>query len=141
VPRTVNINGEDFTEQDLVCPECGAPMRLKPSKFGLFYGCSKWVETKCPGAHGAHKDGTPLGVPADKATKEVRQVTHHVFDHLWKTSLMSRGAAYRWMQGAMGMSAAEAHIGRFSREECKKLLLAFRDAYPDLWREIRGGKP
>lgn len=140
MPRTVTINGEAVTEHDLVCPECGAPMRLKPSRFGLFYGCSKWAETRCPGGHGAHRDGTPLGVPADRKTKEARQAAHHVFDQLWKSSRMSRSAAYRWMQGAMGMTSDEAHIGRFSREECRSLVRAFREAYPDLWRELRGGR-
>lgn len=140
MPKTVTINNEQVTEHDLVCPECGAPMNLKPSRFGLFYGCSKWAETKCPGGHGAHRDGTPLGVPANKATKEARQAAHHVFDHLWKTNRMSRGAAYRWMQKVMGMTSDEAHIGRFSQAECKRLVLAFREAQPDLWQQIRGDK-
>jgi hypothetical protein len=140
VPRTVTINGEEVTEHDLVCPECGAPMKLKPSRFGLFYGCSAWSDTGCKGSHGANKEGRPHGTPANAETKKARRAAHHVFDHLWKEGHMSRGAAYRWMQRAMDMTPEQAHIGRFSREECKRVVLAFKDAHPELWKQIRGDK-
>ena len=140
MPRKVLINDEVVLEHDLTCPECGAPLWLKPSRFGLFYGCSTWKDTQCPGGHGAHKDGTPLGIPANKETKDARKAAHHVFDHLWKTGMMSRTSAYLWMQGAMGMSAKEAHIGRFTRDQCKEMVLKFRDEFPDLWKQIRGSK-
>ena len=115
-------------------------MALKPCRYGLFYGCSTWRDTQCPGGHSAHPDGRPLGIPANRRTKDARIAAHHVFDHLWKGGQMSRSAAYRWMQTAMGMTPSEAHIARFSREECKRLLHAFRVAYPGLWRDIRGDK-
>jgi len=38
MPRKVLINDEVVLEHDLTCPECGAPLWLKPSRFGLFYG-------------------------------------------------------------------------------------------------------
>lgn len=140
MPRVVTINGEQVTEHDLTCPECGAPMRLRPSKFGLFYGCTAWADTKCSGGHGARSDGTPHGVPANKETKEARQAAHFVFDHLWKNGHMSRSDAYRWMQRTMGMSPDEAHIGRFTRDQCKALVLAFKEAHPGIWKQIRGDK-
>lgn len=52
---------------NLSCPECGNPMVLCPTgKWGPYYRCNTYPA--CPGAHGAHKDGTPLGVPANNAT-------------------------------------------------------------------------
>lgn len=51
---------------DLVCPECGALMRLRKSRFGLFYGCTRYPY--CKASHGAHPDGAPLGVPVNKAS-------------------------------------------------------------------------
>ena len=142
MPRERVINGDPVTEHDLVCPECGEPMWLRPAfrGSGVFYRCSTWLDKSCPGTHGAHPDGRPLGVPATRKTKDARMAAHHVFDHLWKTKWMSRGAAYRWMQKALGMTADEAHIGRFDRAQCKALVVAFREAYPDLWRDIRGDK-
>ena len=53
---------------------------------------------------------------------------------------MSRSSAYRWMQKVMGMSPEEAHIGRFNREQCRTLVLAFKDEFPALWKQIRGSK-
>ena len=138
--RTITINGDEVTEYDLICPECGATMKLKPSRFGLFYGCSTWSDTGCKGSHGARSDGKPHGKPANEATKKARRAAHHVFDHRWKGGPMSRSDAYRWMQRAMEMTADQAHIGRFSREQCKRLIITFRDAHPELWKQIRGDK-
>ena len=106
----------------LACPECGAPMELKPSKFGLFYGCTRWRNTGCNGSHGAHPDGSPLGTPADRKTKDARIAAHAAFDTLWKDGKMRRKKAYRWMQRTLGMTEDEAHIGKFSVEQCARLL-------------------
>jgi hypothetical protein len=35
---------------------------------------------------------------------------------------MSRSAAYRWMAEAMGLTEAEAHIGRMDPETCRRLI-------------------
>ena len=112
------------TPAKLSCPDCGAAMELKPSRYGQFYGCSTWRETKCPGSHGAHPDGRPLGIPASKATKEARMRAHECFDRLWKSGAMARGQAYVWMQQALGMGADDAHIARFSIEQCDSLISA-----------------
>lgn len=103
------------------CPECGEPMLLRNSKYGLFYGCSTFPQ--CKATHGAHKDGRPLGTPADKKTKQARIRAHDVFDELWKDKHMSRSEAYEWMQDAMGLSEDEAHIGKFTEEQCDELEL------------------
>lgn len=110
------------TVLDHPCPECGAQMVLRTSKFGLFYGCEKYPT--CQSAHGAHKDGQPLGIPANKATKVARIQAHEDFDRLWKHGHMKRKEAYAWMRQAMGMSADDAHIGRFTIEQCEQLRVA-----------------
>ena len=43
---------------------------IRNSRFGNFYGCSRYPV--CQNTHGAHPDGTPLGKPANKATREAR---------------------------------------------------------------------
>ena len=107
------------------CAECGGKMELKNSVYGLFYGCQSWPA--CNGTHGAHKEsGDPLGRPANKKTKEARIHVHTEFDRLWRghgtfSPRMKRKDAYRWMQSAMGLSEAEAHIGNFDIEQCAKL--------------------
>jgi ssDNA-binding Zn-finger/Zn-ribbon topoisomerase 1 len=106
----------------LTCPECGAAMVLKPSRFKPFFGCSRWPETGCPGSHGAHPDGSPMGVPANGATKRARVRAHEAFDRMWKSGHMTRKEAYRWMQLALGMTRDEAHIGKYSEAECEQLI-------------------
>ena len=109
----------------VTCADCGALMRLRTARKGagagkLFWGCSTWP--KCNATHGAHPDGRPLGIPGDKASKAARIRAHAAFDPLWASGEMSRGAAYRWMQGALGLSQDEAHIGRFTVEQCERLI-------------------
>lgn len=112
------------------CPECNAPMVLRATaKYRYpngdprkFWGCSRFPE--CRAVHGAHPDGRPLGTPGDVETKEARMIAHERFDRLWKGAgrRMSRNAAYRLLQGVMGMGKEEAHIGRFTREQCEELV-------------------
>ena len=102
------------------CPECGGRMVLRPSKYGLFYGCAAYPI--CKAAHGAHADGQPLGIPADKPTKDARIRAHAAFDRLWKETRMTRSDAYGWMRGEMGLSRDDAHIGRFTISQCEDLI-------------------
>lgn len=122
---------------DLTCPECGAPMVLRYSRKyeRPFYGCSRYERTKCPGTHGAHPNGEPLGIPADCATKAARHELHLFFDQLWRgeTRVMSRTQAYRWLERAIDASSRqEAHIGRFTIEECHHVLRILREEFPAL---------
>ena len=112
------------------CGECGAPMRLRETKKywtrdgepKKFFGCSRWPE--CNGIHGAHPDGTPLGIPANAVTKAARIRAHDAFDRLWKdeTSPLTRKQAYAWMQAAMGLTKEQAHIGNFDLIQCDTLI-------------------
>jgi len=136
--RTVTLNGEEYTEVELYCPEpgCDGRLRLKLSRYGVFYGCCNWKLNECPGGHGAHQSsGKPHGTPIAKVDKPARRAAHAVFDKLWKTKTMSRGAAYRWMQRALEMPAIEAHISKFDRRQCRRLVLAFKAEFPELWEE------
>lgn len=117
--------------QDIVtCGECSSLMILRTGSNGLFYGCSQWP--KCKATHGAHADGRPLGIPADGETRRARMDAHLMFDQLWqsnqfiKRTTMSRSAAYRWMQKTLNLTSDEAHIGRFTKEQCATLISAVR---------------
>ena len=118
------------------CPECATgTMQLRPSKFGYFYGCSEFPV--CRASHGAKPDGSPLGTPGDKETKRARIFAHKVFDRLWKEEdghkpLMNRAEAYAWMQDTLNLSRGEAHIGRFSKEQCNALVEAVRTKVPSV---------
>lgn len=117
------INGKEYEEADITCPDCGAKMQLRDSRFGLFYGCSRWPDCDC--THGAHKaTGVPLGAPANKATRQMRIEAHDAFDQLWQGGPinMKRKEAYAWLQRVMGMNQEQAHIGLFTVEQCTKVI-------------------
>ena len=111
-------------DHGLTCPECGNAMELVPGRFDKpYYRCLDWPD--CRGSHGAHRDGTPLGTPADKATKTLRRAAHSVFDELWREGwFRTRTHAYQWMQEELGMAPGEAHIGRFDSAVCARLIRA-----------------
>lgn len=106
----------------LTCPECGAEMLLKRSKFKnpYFFGCSRYPI--CDGTHGAHPNGQPLGVPANKATKQARILAHEAFDVLWKfsTTAMTRKRAYKLLAEALGVK--EVHIAEQDIAGCNRII-------------------
>lgn len=102
------------------CPECGCGLVLKTGRHGPFYGCLRWPD--CPGSHKAHADGRPMGVPADAETKKWRIEAHRAFDSFWKKKGMRRKKAYGWLGEVMGLSKQEAHIARFDKGRCQKLM-------------------
>lgn len=117
----------------LNCPDCGSPMVLRETKkfsYGSgqprkFYGCSTYP--LCSAAHGAHPDGKPLGIPADKETKQWRMKAHAAFDELWKRYNYSRKESYFLLQDIMHMTSKEAHIANFDIETCKRLIEKVKD--------------
>ncbi len=113
------------------CPECGEPMRLRESRYGLFYGC--WRYPECKGTHKAHPDGKPVGTPADAPTKEARIALHALFDTLWNGpgARMTRSEAYLHLQSRMGMTSAEAHIGKFTKDQCERAIAALTSTKGD----------
>jgi len=115
-------------EKVVGCPYCGNAAVLMDSaavyhgrSYGLIYAClpcGAWV--------GVHK-GTkiPKGRLADKALRDARMKTHAAFDKLWIEGCFRdcRGGAYRWLQEAMGLSAAECHIGEFDVGQCARAVV------------------
>lgn len=105
---------------DLRCPDCGSLLAYLATVPGRrpFYGCTQHGKTGCRGGIGAHPDGSPVGTPADQATRDARVRAHDAFDSLWRVGGFTRKEAYAWLQGAMGMLPDQAHIGRFDLEQC-----------------------
>lgn len=117
----------------LVCADCGATLVLRASRYGPFYGCTRYPA--CKGSHGAHPDGRPLGIPATTATKQARIAAHAAFDALWLdpasplgTPQVTRVVAYAWLAAQLGMPPAECHIGRFDAATCGRVVACCRDA-------------
>lgn len=107
------------------CGECTAPMRLVDAGPGERYqeGRAYWRCSRapgCTGVHGAHPDGSPLGIPGSRETNRARSQLHGLFDQLWKDRIFkSRDDAYAWLRGVLRMSADDAHIARFDVATCQ----------------------
>ena len=123
----------------LDCPECDGKMSLRNSKHGPFYGCSNYPQ--CKAAHGAHPDGKPLGVPANKETKQWRIKAHDAFDKLWNFpgGRKHRGAAYGFLRRKMGLTHEECHIGKFDQQQCEQVIAVCSDLTE--WEVFKNTKP
>lgn len=116
-PRT-DLPGE---RTDLTCPDCGAGMYLHVMGGRVrVYFCDR--RPLCDANHGAHEDGSPHGVPADRATREARSRAHQAFDLLWTRSHVTREGAYLWLAKALGLTEDQAHIGRFDISTCEHVV-------------------
>ena len=132
--RQITIQAKQYTEHDLLCPDCGTVMILVPfgnrdsSTQKVIYQCARKGVTNCSGCHGAHPSGAPLGTPAPYLVRQERKKLHEAFDQLWRplsphtAPLMPRRAAYRWLRGAMSLTDEAAHISQFTAEQCDQAL-------------------
>lgn len=112
---------DDYAEEKLACPDCGADMKLFRGTIGLFYGCIRYPE--CDGRHMAHEhNGLPMGIPANRETREWRVNAHIAFDAYWKKKGIPRKRAYKQLAEAMNLSKDETHIALFNIEQCKKVI-------------------
>lgn len=118
----------EIAHADLKCGECGADMVLRFSKFGKFYGCTRYPD--CRGTHGAHPDGKPFGTPANKETKAARIRAHRAFDSIWISrrdqlgipKSWARRDAYSWLAVELEMKVDDCHIGMFDVETCERIV-------------------
>jgi ssDNA-binding Zn-finger/Zn-ribbon topoisomerase 1 len=109
-------------QHKLACPNCGPErgsimvQRRRGSDGAPFWGCERFP--RCKATHGAHPDGTPLGVPGTMDVKLARIRAHDALDRLWTEGGMHRNGAYAWLSEAMGIPRESAHIGAFDAAQC-----------------------
>lgn len=63
--------------------------------------------------------------PADQETRQARSDAHELFDPLYEDEggpFENEDEAYYWLQRKMGLTTEEAHIGKFSKEQCEELI-------------------
>ena len=61
----------------------------------------------------------PLDTLADASLRRWRNSAHALLDPLWQSGRMSRGQAYEWLAGKMGLARAQRFIGCFTEAQCK----------------------
>jgi len=71
------------------------------------------------GKHRSISDGTtPFGTLANRPLRVARMAAHKAFDVTWKTGLMSKIDAYKWLARSLGIARAKCHIGMFDVDQC-----------------------
>lgn len=90
-----------------------------------------WHCEACGAMVGCHA-GTniPLGLMADRLTRDARYRAHQAFDPLWKKRWMPKADAYAWMAKVLAIPFEQAHIGMLSEEQCERLILAATNYEP-----------
>ena len=63
-----------------------------------------------------------MGTLANRSLRIKRMEAHKVFNRLWESGMMSRTAAYHWLQVQMGLPPEEAHIAKFSEWRCEQVI-------------------
>ena len=111
------------------CPYCGAAVVLR-SADGIYrtnerdmklYVCSNYPQ--CDAYVRVHA-GTnkPVGTLANQELRALRKIAHSYFDRLYKTGIMSKQDAYRWLSDLLQAPLSEAHIGYLGEYYCKQVI-------------------
>lgn len=66
----------------------------------------------------------PLCRPCVPAVRIARQLAHRTFDAIWRSGVMSRHAAIRWLSVVIGVPLAGAHISMLTADQCSRLRAA-----------------
>ena len=99
------------------CGECGSKMRLTVGCYSLHYSCSKWPN--CDGTHGAHPNGDPMGIPANKKVRELRETVYQQLNLIWNYKFKpERNQMYQWIK----QNCKKEHIGEMNEAELKDLI-------------------
>ena len=116
-------------QKRITCPYCGAHAVLQKGSYvygdrsreEYVYVCTNYP--RCDSYVGVHA-GTkrPKGTLADPELRNKRIRAHRVFDQVWKSNLMTKKEAYRWMTYKMGITFDMGHIGNFSEYRCDELM-------------------
>jgi hypothetical protein len=107
------------------CTYCGQPTQLVTGAKiyphlsayhdKLYYSCQE-----CNAYVGCHKDGTPLGTPANARLRWQRQQVHSVLDPIWKSGRIKRSAVYAWLAQRMQLTSEQCHVGMFDENQCRR---------------------
>lgn len=74
----------------------------------------------CGAAVGCHPNTySPLGRLADKTTRHLRAKAHESFDVLWRSGLMKRSDAYRWLARELEIDGEACHISLLTQDQLR----------------------
>ncbi len=95
-------------------------MKLTKGQYGYYYACP------CGQTHGCHQaTGIPLGIPADKETRQLRIRAHELFKIWFERLGIKRREAYRKLGLMMDLNRENTHIGLMNKKQCGNLIIYF----------------
>jgi hypothetical protein len=117
----------------VTCPYCESYAELvdgslvyphRPDLWSMKY----WLCNPCDAYVGVHRDSpkfAPLGRLANKELRDWKQKAHAAFDPLWKSGTYTRRDAYAVLQEKLGITKAQAHIGKMDVDQCRRVVQLF----------------
>ena len=73
-----------------------------------------------------------MGTLANGDLRNKRIQAHKAFDWLWKSGLMTKRQAYKWMQAKLALSEDQAHIAKYSEYMCDVLIALCEQTYTNI---------
>lgn len=116
------------------CPHCGSTMQLRSAdgiykdnpNHAMLYVCRQYP--KCDTYVRTHPGTTiPVGTPANRELRLLRNEAHKYFDRLYLSGMMSKQDAYRWLANQLQAPMSQAHIGYLSEYYCKQVIKASQE--------------
>jgi hypothetical protein len=105
-----------------ICPKCLSEMILEysPKHQRFFYYCPN---KNCDIAISAHPNLKPVGIPANRTTRELRQYTHKLANHIWNyKDPVKRNKMYKWLE----KHSISKHIGKMGTKELGEIIEKFK---------------
>jgi ssDNA-binding Zn-finger/Zn-ribbon topoisomerase 1 len=112
-----NRHTKKFLGKNPRCPKCQSEMVLRYSvrRQKSYYLCSN----KCDIYITAHPNGDPVGIPAERVVRELRQHTHSLANKIWEyKNTYQREKMYKWLE----KNSVSGHIGRMGMEELGEVI-------------------
>jgi hypothetical protein len=146
----------------LRCQYCNAPAVFRKSSEHIYQGRDYGAVWQCGGSCdayvGAHPDGSPKGILANKALRQLKMQVHAVFDPLWQNfgtaypemkrcspriRQTMRGRAYSWLAEQLGIAFDDCHVGHFDNARCETAIAIIKREAPSALsvREWAKSKP
>ena len=124
-----NKKRKGFDASKMRCPYCGGKVVYR-SADGIYRDNSKKINLyvcshypMCDAYVRTHQDtNIPVGSMANGKLRALRTTAHRYFDQLYKTGVMSKQEAYRWLADLIGAPLSEAHIGHLGEYYCKQVI-------------------
>lgn len=129
------------------CPYCGGEAKLRKATdiypntpkargWGYMWACENYP--KCDTYVGCHKGTTiPKGRLANPRLRTLKKEAHRQFDPLWKSGLLTRKEAYKWLADQLKISIDDCHIGMFDVSQCQKVIHLCREQNNPMVNEYR----